>query len=289
MPFTDFDAVLFDIDGTLCAHREALPGAVETINYLQHAGIPVAFVTNNSASTVTSQVARLKKLGICVDAKSIYTSGSAMADWIRSRWERPRVFNFAGDALKEELDGRAHFILPIDAEGCAEGSDLASEKTQAGSGLACDVVAVGTHMRENALAFEYDHALQGLAYLRQGAELLVGSPDRVYMFEDKPEFGSGALGAMFQYGADLPRERIHYAGKPDPEFFLHLCERIGVQANRCLLIGDNLEADIAGGLSVGMTTALLLTGVATEMHVKESSIKPRYVFDGLIELLAEFR
>ena len=201
-----------------------------------------------------------------------------MADWIRSRWDKPRVFNFAGDALQDELTGQAHFISLGDAEANADGKDLV-----------CDVVAVGTHMRENAMAFEYDHALQGLAYLRQGAELLVGSPDRVYMFDGKPEFGSGALGAMFQYGADLPRERVHYAGKPDPEFFLHLCERIGVQANRCLLIGDNLEADVAGGLSVGMTTALVLTGVATSAHVKESSIKPGFVFPDLMELLAAFR
>ena len=69
MSFADFEAVLFDIDGTLCAHRKALPGAVETITHLQAAGIPAAFVTNNSASTLGSQVARLSKLGICVDAK----------------------------------------------------------------------------------------------------------------------------------------------------------------------------------------------------------------------------
>lgn len=270
MRFTDFDAVLFDIDGTLCAHDAALPGAVEAVHRVCDSGVKHAFITNNSASTVATQVARLTALGMPAEAREIYTSGSAMADWIRSRWRRPRVFNFAGEALADELSDIAEFIEDDDND---DGH--------------CDVVAVGTHLRENDVPFDYARAMLGLWHLRRGADLLVGSADRVYMYGGRPEFGSGAWGALFAFAADLPRPRIHYAGKPDPEFFLHLCDRLDVKPSRCLLVGDNLESDIAGGLSAGMTTALVLTGVVTREEQEAGNVKPHAVFDDLGAMLRE--
>ncbi len=265
MRLTDFDAVLFDIDATLCAHHRALPGAAQIIAEIQSRGQPLACVTNNSAVTVAAQVRRLASCGIEVPADRIYTSGRAMADWIRQRWAKPRVCNFAGMALHEELADVATF--------------LESEQGP------CDVVTVGTHLRENKADFNYERAIRALHHLRQGAQLLIGCVDRVYMYEGLPEFGSGAWGELFAFAADLPRSRIHYAGKPDPEFFLHLCQRLGVSPQRCLLIGDNLESDVAGGLSVGMTTALVLTGVSSRADIEAGRIKPHWVFDDLPALM----
>lgn len=264
MRLTDFDAILFDIDGTLCGHSRALDGAAQLIADIQSRGQPLACVTNNSAVTISQQVRRLASCGMNIPADRIYTSGSAMADWIRQRWEKPRVCNFAGIALEEELATIATFI-----------------DNEHGP---CDVVTVGTHLRENKKDFDYIRAIRALHHLREGAELLVGCVDRVYMYDGLPEFGSGAWGALFATAANLPREKVHYAGKPDPEFFLHLCQRLNVSPHRCLLVGDNLESDVAGGLSVGMTTALVLTGVAKRGDVEAGRVRPQLVFENLCEM-----
>ena len=272
MRLTDFAAILFDVDGTLCAHHRALPGAVELVRRVQQAGLPHAFVTNNSAVPLARQVERLSRAGIDAPAAAIYTSGRAMADWIRARFPAtagragPRVFNFAGEQLHDELADIATFVETVREP--------------------VDVVCVGSHLRENAVDFNYDRAIAGLYHLRQGAELLVGCADRVYMYDGLPEFGSGSWGELFAFAAGLPRHKVHYAGKPDPEFFLHLCQRLGVPPQRCLLVGDNLESDVAGGLSVGMTTALVLTGVATEADVSGGRIQPHRIFKDLVELAA---
>jgi len=267
MRLADFDAILFDIDATLCANHCALPGAAELVAHIQSRGQKLACVTNNSAVTVAQQVKRLAGCGLHVPAEFIYTSGRAMADWIRQRFAAPRVCNFAGHALHDELADIATFV-----------EDSADETR-------CDVVTVGTHLRENAIDFRYDAAIRALYHLRQGAELLVGCADRVYMYDGRPEFGSGAWGALFAFAADVPPKKVHYAGKPDPEFFLHLCQRLNVAPQKCLLIGDNLESDVAGGLSVGMTTALVLTGVSTRREVEEGRIRPHVVVKDLSELL----
>lgn len=43
-------------------------------------------------------------------------------------------------------------------------------------------------------------------------------------------------------------------GKPDSSIFRHAVERLGVDPEDSLMVGDKLTTDICGGLSVGMTT-----------------------------------
>ena len=41
-------------------------------------------------------------------------------------------------------------------------------------------------------------------------------------------------------------------GKPDPEIFLHTLERLGVPAERCLMVGNNPASDILGAQRAGI-------------------------------------
>lgn len=43
-------------------------------------------------------------------------------------------------------------------------------------------------------------------------------------------------------------------GKPDPSIFHHALERLGIQPNEGIMVGDKLTTDIKGALSVGMTS-----------------------------------
>jgi putative hydrolase of the HAD superfamily len=49
----------------------------------------------------------------------------------------------------------------------------------------------------------------------------------------------------------------HGIRKPDARIFQLACERLQVQPEECLMIGDNLSADIQGARSIGMQTAWL--------------------------------
>lgn len=50
--------------------------------------------------------------------------------------------------------------------------------------------------------------------------------------------------------------------KPDPRFFLHALERLGVVAQEAVFLGDDLERDLAGARAVGMH-AVYAPGLAT--------------------------
>ena len=268
MRISDFDAVLFDMDGTLYRERHALPGVAALFDRIQQAGRAIRCVTNNSANTARELSERLRTMGVSVPPDWIYTACHGMAEVIRELkpgGRKVRVFNFAGGALPIELAGEADFV-----EAMAD---------------ACDVVAVGTHMRENAVAFDFERSLVGLNLLRRGAELVVGCRDRVFPIHGGGvEFGSGSWATLFAFGGNVPLERVRFAGKPEPAFFNKLCSRINADPRRCLVVGDNLESDIQGGLAVGMTTALVLTGVTRREDLASSAIQPHAVFDDLVAM-----
>ncbi len=269
MPPRDFDALLLDMDGTLYHEQHVLPGVPEAITRLQRAGLPLGCVTNNSAHTAEQLAARLADMGVVLPAARIYTAARAMADLIlrhpTTGGRKPRVFNFAGLALPVELADRVEWV------------DGPSES--------CDIVAVGTHMRENNIGFDMDRAVVALAHLRRGAALVAGCNDRVFPIGGGVEFGSGAWARLFAYAADLGESRITFAGKPSPAFFAALPQHMNVAPQRCLLVGDNLEADILGARAVGMKTALVLTGVSQPEDIARTGITPDWVAADLMELV----
>jgi ribonucleotide monophosphatase NagD (HAD superfamily) len=96
----------------------------------------------------------------------------------------------------------------------------------------------------------------------RGAKLVGLCADRAYPTPRGFEIGAGGVTAMLAYAANVTPV---YCGKPEAWFFLDLCKRLEVDPWKCVLIGDNLEADIAGAKRVGMKTILTLTGLATRL------------------------
>ena len=236
MDFSPYAAVLLDLDGTVYHEDQPLPGAVALVERLAHDGRRFACLTNSTTSPARL-ADRLAGMGIAVPADHIYTAAAAAADYVLDHFgPRPRVFNLANEGLHDLLDGRV---------------------TWAEQSGPCDVVLAGTPVGSFATP---DRQRAALAALRRGGCGLVGCcADRVYPSPRGIEFGSGAFTAMLAYAAAVTPT---FCGKPEPVFFAELCRRLSVDPARCVLIGDNLESDVAGGRGMGMDTVLVLTGVA---------------------------
>ena len=240
MDFSQYAAVLLDLDGTLYHEDDALPGAVQLVGQLQSAGRLFACLSNSTASP-NQLTQRLKQMGMDVPAERIYTAARAAADYVCAAFDRPRVFNLAGEGVDQMLADRVTWVQADDE--------------------ACDAVIVGSPV--NPLA-TFDRQRVGLKLLRNGAKLVGICADRVYPSPRGIEFGSGAFTSMFAYAANT---KPVFCGKPEAIFFNELCHRLQVEPGSCVLIGDNLEADIAGGKNMGMATILVLTGVARRLDL----------------------
>ena len=284
--FDAFDAVLLDLDGTIYHEEHALPGAVELIRRFQAQGRKYACLTN-STSNPERISARLGRMGVKVDPAHIYTAAAAACDYVMERFGgqsvkvqsppiatgglapgpvpsdgiKPRVFNLSTEGVNDMLDGKVEWVN--------------DEKAP------CDAVICGVPV--NVFATEERQRL-AMIQLRKGAALVAICADRVYPSPRGLEFGVGAMGAMMAYAANVTPV---FTGKPERFFFEELCRRLGVSPARCVLVGDNLESDIAGAKGVGMRCALVLTGVATRDDVARlpGELRPDWVTAGLPELL----
>ena len=256
----DFEAVLLDLDGTIYHEEHALPGAIELLHRLQRDGRRFACLSN-STSSPSRISARLRRMGVDLDEHFIYTAGAAAVDYVQhGRAMPPRVYNLATDGVHDMLDGKVHWVESV--------------------GEACDIVLVGTPTSQYVSGERQRIALEILR--RAGGAQLVGiCADRVFPSPRGIEFGSGALTMMLAYAAKVTPV---FTGKPEAIFFHELCARLGVEAARCVLIGDNLESDIAGGNGVGMKTVLTLTGVARREDVEEVAIRPDEIIGDLREV-----
>ena len=74
---------LIDMDGVIYGGDVMIPGADEFVARLLKENIPFTFMTNNSQRTPLEVVRKLRKLGIEVTEKHVYTSAMATGREVR--------------------------------------------------------------------------------------------------------------------------------------------------------------------------------------------------------------
>ncbi len=70
--------------------------------------------------------------------------------------------------------------------------------------------------------------------------------------------------------------------KPHPRLFEHALERLDVQADEAVMVGDSLHADVAGAQALGMTA---VWRQHSKLHEDADGVQPDFVVDELRELL----
>lgn len=255
-----FEAVLIDLDGTIWHEEVPLPGAIELIGRLQERAQKYAFVTNSGLSPARL-AERLMGMGARVKPDHFYSAASASCDYVRDHFPKgTKVFSTAGVACEELLSDYVQFIHDEDPE--------------------CAVVMTASMANKNATPERFQIAVR---HLFRGAAHIALCADRAYPTPRGFEIGSGAVAEMLAYAAG---HKPIYCGKPQRVFFEELCVHLNVRPERCVLIGDNLESDVAGAKQVGMTSIVPLTGLTTREMLAANALGlvPDHVVESLSEL-----
>ena len=74
--------VLLDLAGVIYEGESALPGALEAVNRLRHAGLSLRFVTNTTRMTKHMVLQRLASLGLGVTNSELFTPAQAAREWL---------------------------------------------------------------------------------------------------------------------------------------------------------------------------------------------------------------
>jgi len=250
-------ALLFDMDGVLYNSEEPIRGAADTVAWVRSREIPHLFVTNTTSRGRDALAAKLARFGIPASPDEIMTPCEAAADWLRSRGAA-NVALFLRSAARPAFDGLD--LLPEDAESGAR------------------------HVVIGDLASAWDFATLNRAF-----RLLHSNPEAVLIALGMTRYWKAADGISLDvapFVAALEHATGRKAlvlGKPSAEFFQAAADRLGVANREILMVGDDIETDIAGAQLAGMQAALVRTGKFRELDL-EGPVKPNTVLNSVAEL-----
>lgn len=259
-----YDGVLLDAYGVLVDARGLLPGAAALLAELGRRRKPFAIVTNDASRAPVTYAARFAGYGVTIDPARFVTSGSLLPGYFRDR-------GLAG------------------ARTCVLGTDDSVAYVRAGGGVP---VALAPGMDIDALAVCDDSgtsfvdgvelgfsAIVRAVHAGKTPALVLPNPDLIYP-KGHGEYGftAGAMALLIEAAlarrfpaAQLTFDRL---GKPAPHLFAEAQRQLGV--SRVVMIGDQLETDIAGAHAAGIDAALL-SGVSHWHAAAGARIAPAYL------------
>jgi HAD superfamily hydrolase (TIGR01450 family) len=266
-----YDAILFDAYGVLVHSDGAMPGARDTIARLNDTQKPYAVITNDASKLPDAAAKRYRGFGVDISPERILSSGMLL----RSYFERHGLRDAACSVLG--TDGSRHFVEQ------AGGTVVPATEV-------FDVLVIGD---ENGFPFveTVDAAMSSLFQAvdsGRNVRLVLPNPDLIFphghggfgiaagsvalMFE-------AALGRRYPQRDDLVFDRL---GKPQPDLYESAIEMLG--SRNAVMIGDQLETDIAGAVACGIDSVLIATGVAhVESSTPTSGIRPTYWMPSLLQ------
>ena len=219
-------------------------------------GIRLLFLTNDPRGSRPEYADRLARLGIDADESEIVTSASALATYVAdTEGAGTPVFAIGSPALKAELAGAGLELVDGGAP----------------------VVAVGGHD-----GFDYAELRVATQALRRGARLYAAGRDATFPMPDGPWPATGAVLAAVETAGGT---RATVVGKPEAYIFDIARSLLG-SCRRIAIVGDHLEADIAGGSRAGLATILVLTGTTTRADLATATVQPDLVLPDLAALAA---
>lgn len=239
--------LLLDIDGVLYVGERPIPGAIEALRKLKEK-FKIRFITNTTRKPTGKVLEKLREMGFEVRDEEIFTALGATASFLRSK------------------GAKAFFLL----------TDEAMEEVKDLTGDPPDYVVVG----DAHYNFTYDNLNRAFRYLMEGARLITAAKNRYFKDRDgKLSLDAGPFVRALEFASG---KRAKLIGKPSREFFLSAVRSMGLTPRECAIVGDDIEADVLGGMKVGLLGILVKTGKFREEDLKKG--RPDLLIESIAEL-----
>lgn len=260
----EYQGAILDVDGTVLRGEAALPGAAAGLSALESRSIQPLFVSNNPTRPPTAYAEKLRRAGIEAASEQILTSATSTIAYLKRHHADETLYLVGERGLREQLSAAGFHVVLAGKHGTADRD--------------ADVAVVSID-RE----FDYDTLTTVVRTVRAGDLPIVGTdPDAVIPAADGDVPGSGAIIAAVTGTAEREPEAV--LGKPHELMRELALERLDCPADRCLVVGDRLNTDIALGADAGMTTVLVRSGVTDDHRLSRATVPPDYVVDSLADL-----
>jgi HAD superfamily hydrolase (TIGR01458 family) len=218
-------ALLLDLNGVLHDDQGVVGGAVATVAEARRRGLAIRYVTNTATRHHVTLRQELQAMGFGVEPGELFTAPLAAFSWLQRHQRRPLCL------VHEAI---APLYAPL-------------------AGGQPDCVLLGDARDQ----LSYANLNRALELLLAGAPLIGIGMNRRFREGGHWLLDAGAFIRALEYGADCTATVM---GKPSPAFYRELVDSLGLQPERCLMVGDDVEADVAGAVDCGLQAVLVQTG-----------------------------
>lgn len=256
---SNYDGIIFDLDGVIFRGSILLPNARELIEHLQSTQKKFVFLTNHSGKRSEDIVRELEKFGISdIKEEQAISTSVAIETYLKNKpeFKDKSIYVFGPPALIKSI----------------EQAGFQSEKSEQ-----ADVLICGFNRDLN-----YEDCTTASLALRNGAFFIAANLDRNIPTERGLLPGTGSLIKLLEHASERTPDLV--MGKPSPDIYKIAFERLGVQdKSKILMIGDRLDSDIQGAINSGINSCLVYTGVTQKGEKRE--IQATYEISDLTEIL----
>jgi HAD superfamily hydrolase (TIGR01458 family) len=244
--------LLLDVDGTVFDDEGLIPGAHTAILALRSGGVPVRFVTNTTRVPRATIAVWLEHFAVTATADDIFTPPLAAVSWLREKGIR-----------------RVAVCLPVDSFAEFAEFEIVDDDPEA--------VVVG----DLGPAWSFDTMNRVFRWLLDGVEFVALHRNRYWKTAGEWVLDVGAFVAAFEYATGRDATLV---GKPSRPMFETAARSMGLALTDLAMVGDDLQADIAGAQAIGMQGIMVRTGKFRAAELESSDVKPDWVVDSIASL-----
>jgi NagD protein len=256
--------VVLDMDGTLYKGARLFTQTTPFLERLRSLEIGYTFLTNNTSHSKADYVEKLRKLGIEARESEIYTPAESAMAHLRGNLPRANALAILGTPSLEQEFANAGFAVSWDTP---------------------DAVIVGFDT-----TLTYERLCRAAYWISKGLPYLATHPDFVCPTDEATILvDCGSICACLN--AATGRQPIVF-GKPNPSILLELRDRLHLDSDQMIMVGDRIYTDMKMAQEAGVPAALVLTGEATEAQAAALSRQPDLIVDDvgvLGELIGQAR
>ena len=246
-----------NMDGVIYHGNKVLPGVTEFVNWMIESGKQFVFLTNSPEKTPHELSMKLERMGLSVSADHFYTSAMATAEFLHSQAPGCTAYVIGEAALAKALYDQQIYLNDVNP----------------------DYVVIG-----ETRTYCFEKIEKAIELVNKGAKLIGANPDTVGVTEKGIMPATGSLVAPIEIATG---KKAYFVGKPNPLMLRHGLRKIGCHSEDIAFIGDRMDTDIIAGIESNVDTVLVLTGVTAREDIDKFPYRPKYILNGIADLVAE--
>ena len=248
-------AFICDMDGVIYHGNKILPGVKEFVNWMLENNKKFVFLTNSPEKTPHELSMKLERMGLKVTPDHFYTSAMATAEFLYSQAPGCTAYVIGEAALTKAMYDKKIYMNDVNP----------------------DYVVLG-----ETRTYSFEKIEKAIELVNKGAKLIGTNPDTVGPTERGIMPATGALISPIEIATG---KKAYFVGKPNPLMLRHGLRLLGCHSADIAFIGDRMDTDIIAGIESNVDTVLVLSGVTAMEDIDNFPYRPKYILNGVCDLV----